>query len=220
MVEAPLGAEVAVERGQVRVEAVVVVLELHLDAGERGVVHHALDALRVHHREAVGGVVELLLQLAVALHELLAALFVERTQRVEAVEQRAGHEVAGTASRTTVLVGVLVGGGVVGPAPTVPAHSELVEGVVREHHLEVLAHVEALGPAVEELLAAAVGRAHRADRHVALVGVDVVLVRLRPRRRVLVGVVDEVSDRVGTSVMAIVEPPEPASAMRERSKEI
>ena len=87
VVVTPLRAEVAVERNQVGVEAVEVVLELHLHPRQRGVVDRALDALRVHHREPIGRVVELLLQVAVVARELLAAHGVEVLERVQPREQ-------------------------------------------------------------------------------------------------------------------------------------
>ena len=130
VVEAPLGAEVPVQRDQIGVEPVVVVLELHLDARQRRVVHDALDALGVHHRQPVGGIVELLLQFAVPPHELLAALLVERPQRVEPVQQRAGNEVC-RATRAHVARRL------VALAAAARGDAQLVERVTRERDLEV-----------------------------------------------------------------------------------
>jgi hypothetical protein len=87
VVVTPLRRQVAVQRDEVGVEAVVVVLELDLHAGDGGVVHRALDALRVHDREPVRGVVELRLELAVAARELLATVGVEILERVEPSEE-------------------------------------------------------------------------------------------------------------------------------------
>ena len=177
----------AVEGADVRVERLDVVGELVLDVVRGGGEHERLvDALFVHQRQAQVAVAERFRLVAELGDERLALFVTQPLERVEAVQQHAGHDAEiGLALfvRHRAAAGADLGG--------VAEH--LLELVLRERHLVA---VELRRLAREQLHPLALGRPHRANREVDLRRVDVALEAVVGLVEVVVGVVDRIRKRV------------------------